>query len=116
MMIKKNTEGNPVVGCGLYPLCGGQNYCEASSGVSSEVNSKINCEVNKESDCWCRSETFTEQLLPRVPDDRQQKACICQNCVRAFADASFDEGVSGGIWNEFSENHIKRAEILPSFF
>ena len=95
-MIKKNTENNPVVDCGLCPLCGGQNYCEVSSGVSSEVNSEvdseINCEVNKEADCWCRSESFTEQLLSRVPDDRKQKACICQNCVRAFTDASFNEG------------------------
>jgi hypothetical protein len=27
-----------------------------------------------------------------VPDDRKQKACICQNCVRTFTDVSFDEG------------------------
>ena len=72
-MIKK-TESNSVVDCGLCPLCGYQNYCE----------------VNKGADCWCQSETFTEQLLSRLPDDRQ-KACICQNCVRAFTDADFDE-------------------------
>lgn len=84
-MIKKRIESNRDVDSGLCPLCGGQNYCEVSSGFSSEVNSENNCEVNKEADCWCRSESFAEQLLPRVPDDRQ-KACICQNCVRAFTD------------------------------
>ena len=68
MMIKK-TESNPVVDCGLCPLCGDKNYCE----------------VDKGTDCWCRSETFTEQLLFKVPDDRKQKACICRNCVRGFA-------------------------------
>ena len=50
----------------LCPLCGEQNHC----GVSQPE------------DCWCRSETFSHELIESIPDNKVKKACICQNCVR----------------------------------
>jgi len=79
MIDKKEVENKGAVDSALCPLCRGQNYCE------------VTLEINKGADCWCRSETFTKDLLSRAPIDQQQKACICQNCVRKLNDISLDE-------------------------
>jgi len=50
----------------LCPLCGEPN----------------NCGVSKPEDCWCRLETFSDELIQSVPTDKVKKACICQNCVK----------------------------------
>jgi len=31
--------------------------------------------------CWCMTATFSEELLNRVPEEDQNKACICAKCV-----------------------------------
>jgi|GEM_PF-990737 len=78
MIDKKEIENKGIVDSALCPICRGQNHCEVGRGVSYMLN--------KGADCWCRSETFTKNLLSRVPSDQQQKACICQNCVRKLND------------------------------
>jgi len=50
----------------ICPLCGEQN----------------NCGMGKPDDCWCRSETFSGDLIQRIPHEKENKACICQNCVK----------------------------------
>ena len=35
-----------------------------------------------EQPCWCRNETFTVELLDRVPEPAKGLACVCQGCVR----------------------------------
>jgi hypothetical protein len=34
--------------------------------------------------CWCVSETFSADLLARLPAQAQGKACICANCLARF--------------------------------
>jgi hypothetical protein len=34
--------------------------------------------------CWCRSETFPQALIDRLPPAARHKACICRACVRAY--------------------------------
>jgi hypothetical protein len=52
------------------PLCGGPNACAMTGQTSS-------------SPCWCVTETFTPELLARVPVRLQRKSCICATCARA---------------------------------
>ncbi|MFM1817417.1 MAG: Cysteine-rich [Pseudomonadota bacterium] len=33
--------------------------------------------------CWCVRETFSAELLERVPPQAQRQACICPACVAA---------------------------------
>jgi len=61
------------------PLCDQPNYCG----------------VNDRSGCWCRSETFSEALLLRIPVlnipvDQARKTCICQRCVSKLASSGHD--------------------------
>ncbi|MDO9201405.1 MAG: cysteine-rich CWC family protein [Hydrogenophaga sp.] len=57
------------------PLCGGDNRCameiERATGL-------------KQGPCWCVSQTFSAELLARLPADAQGKACICANCLSTF--------------------------------
>jgi len=32
-------------------------------------------------DCWCKSVTFAETTLARIPDAAKDRACICQQCA-----------------------------------
>lgn len=58
------------------PLCGGDNRCamelEKATGQPQPP-------------CWCVDQTFTPELLARVPVPARGSACICMNCVRAAA-------------------------------
>lgn len=38
----------------------------------------------KQGPCWCVSQTFSAELLARLPDEAQGKACICANCLNTF--------------------------------
>jgi Cysteine-rich CWC len=57
------------------PLCGGDNRCamEIERATSQQQGT-----------CWCVSQTFSAELLARLPADAQGKACICGNCLKAF--------------------------------
>ena len=49
------------------PFCAGANACTAETGS-----------------CWCFDLLVPEALLALVPGEQRNRACICQNCVRAF--------------------------------
>lgn len=57
------------------PLCGGDNRCameiERATGASPGP-------------CWCVSQTFSPDLLARLPEAARGKACICANCLAGF--------------------------------
>lgn len=57
------------------PLCGGDNRCaleiERTTGVT-------------QGPCWCSAQTFSPELLGRLPARAQGKACICASCLTAF--------------------------------
>jgi len=41
--------------------------------------------------CWCRSATFPESLLAKLPADARGRACICANCADIAAAALTQE-------------------------
>ena len=49
------------------PFCAGANACAAETG-----------------NCWCFDLSIPEALLALVPSEQRNRACVCQNCVRAF--------------------------------
>jgi hypothetical protein len=51
------------------PLCGLENQCGAVAGKS---------------ECWCYTVSIPTDLLDRIPEDAQGKACICRTCVEAW--------------------------------
>ena len=56
------------------PLCGQDNHC----GVD-------------DSDCWCRMETFSEELLSNVSEEKQGgSSCICQNCIKKRSSLTYN--------------------------
>ncbi|MFM8590260.1 MAG: cysteine-rich CWC family protein [Limnohabitans sp.] len=59
------------------PLCGGPNACAMAQPESGRASGP----------CWCVSETFSAELLARVPEQAQLRACICSACVASFRPA-----------------------------
>lgn len=57
------------------PLCGGDNRCamevERATGVA-------------QGPCWCSTQSFSPELLARLPTEAQGKACICARCLARF--------------------------------
>ncbi|MFM9990340.1 MAG: cysteine-rich CWC family protein [Burkholderiaceae bacterium] len=35
--------------------------------------------------CWCMTASLSPQLLDRVPEEAQNKACICSKCASSTA-------------------------------
>ncbi|WP_084383307.1 cysteine-rich CWC family protein [Hydrogenophaga flava] len=58
------------------PLCGGDNRCamelERATGQPQPP-------------CWCVDAAFPPDLLARLPQEAEGKACICAACVARFA-------------------------------
>lgn len=54
------------------PLCGGANECQLCSSVVYKGQ------------CWCAREEIPGELLARVPEHLQNRACICRACVENF--------------------------------
>lgn len=52
----------------LCPFCNQENKCMLASADS----------------CWCMRVEVPKALQDLVPEDKKLKACICQDCVRAF--------------------------------
>lgn len=52
----------------VCPLCGGPNGCAIAEGRAA-------------TSCWCMSAAIGEDVLARVPDALQGKACICAACA-----------------------------------
>jgi hypothetical protein len=57
------------------PLCGGDNRCameiERATGLA-------------QAPCWCVAQSFSAELLNRLPEAARGQACICGNCLAAF--------------------------------
>lgn len=57
------------------PLCGGDNRCameiERDTGEAQPP-------------CWCSTQRFSPELLARLPQEAEGKACICAACVARF--------------------------------
>jgi hypothetical protein len=54
------------------PLCGQPNACSMHAAqVSGEPVQP----------CWCATQTFSAELLARIPLQAQRKACVCQGCA-----------------------------------
>jgi hypothetical protein len=56
------------------PLCGGDNRCAMELQKATGV---------PQPPCWCVSETFTPELLARIPEAARGSACLCPACVKA---------------------------------
>jgi len=54
------------------PLCGGANECQLCSAVVYKGQ------------CWCAREEIPGELLARVPEHLQNRACICRACIVNF--------------------------------
>lgn len=60
------------------PLCGGDNRC------AMELQKTTG---EPQAPCWCVSESFTPELLGRIPEAARGNACLCPACVKAALDA-----------------------------
>jgi hypothetical protein len=60
---------------GQCPLCGQRNDCQR-------------CMIaGYKGPCWCDRINFPEELLRRVPEELQNKVCICRACVTEFRES-----------------------------
>ena len=57
------------------PLCGGDSRC------AMEVQKATG---EPQPPCWCVTETFSPDLLARLPEAAQGQACICARCLARF--------------------------------
>ena len=57
----------------LCPLCGRPNLC------AMEIQRATG---EAQPPCWCTQLAFDAELLARVPDEAQRRACICAACAR----------------------------------
>ena len=55
----------------VCPLCGQPNRCPMVADPDA-------------SNCWCEDKFFPPELLARVPEGADRKACICQNCLENY--------------------------------
>ena len=60
---------------GRCPLCDGDNRC------AMEVEKATG---TPQPPCWCVAETFSPDLLARLPSEAQGQACICAGCLARF--------------------------------
>jgi hypothetical protein len=61
----------PVDAC-VCPLCGQPNLCAMETAKQTGQPVGV---------CWCVNVSFSPDLLARVPEVAQKKACICQACA-----------------------------------
>jgi len=59
----------------LCPLCHRPNRCGALAGPEGAEN------------CWCHRAHVPAALLARVPAAERGQACVCRDCIEAFARA-----------------------------
>jgi hypothetical protein len=57
------------------PLCGEDNRC------AMEMEKLTG---QPQAPCWCVSQTFSAELLARLPDQARGRACICGRCLAEF--------------------------------
>lgn len=67
------TPGHPPIDPTRCPLCGQDNRCAMEREKATG---------EKQPPCWCLTETFTPELMARLPKAAEGLACICQGCVR----------------------------------
>jgi hypothetical protein len=67
----------------ICPLCGKPNECAAVASGSFDA------------ECWCKSVTFSADLLASVPENDKRMACICPRCAQAGGRVRIDERAGG---------------------
>ncbi len=65
----------PVLDPSRCPLCGGDNRCALELQKATG---------QAQPPCWCVSQTFSAELLARLPTQAQGQACICGACLLRF--------------------------------
>jgi hypothetical protein len=50
------------------PLCNKDNQCGLEAGQTIEA-------------CWCSKAVFPKGILELVPEEQQEKSCICKSCL-----------------------------------
>ena len=55
------------------PICGEPNQCAQEIAKATGKPPEA---------CWCMAATFSADLLDRVPEEAQNKACICAMCAK----------------------------------
>ncbi|WP_083189096.1 cysteine-rich CWC family protein [Paenibacillus sp. KS1] len=55
----------------ICPLCGNENHCAYQAGRPHQ-------------ECWCMTLSVPQALLEKIPQELRRKACVCEQCVRAF--------------------------------
>ncbi len=56
----------------LCPLCGQPNDCAMERAQGKALPEP----------CWCTTVVFTPELLQRIPEAAQRKACVCRACAQ----------------------------------
>lgn len=46
------------------------------------------CGINKTTPCWCTTTNISRELLSKVPEQLSGKACVCQQCIEKFNQAT----------------------------
>lgn len=54
------------------PLCGHANQCAMELARATG---------EPPAPCWCTEVKFNPELLDRIPDEAQRRACVCQACA-----------------------------------
>jgi hypothetical protein len=54
------------------PLCGGPNACAMEAGSEAAA-------------CWCMQVDIPVEVLERIPEAAQGRACVCTACARSGA-------------------------------
>lgn len=84
------------------PLCGQPNGC----GTKGAING---IELLR---CWCAYETFPEEVLRKVPKEKQGVACICRDCLIKNRNSGSDNGMKlQKVLTEFADHWQQHPEI-----
>ncbi|PZM64783.1 cysteine-rich CWC family protein [Paenibacillus dendritiformis] len=59
------------------PLCGQPNHCAYAAG-------------RPHTECWCMKRSVPQELLEQIPAEQRRKACVCEECVKAFMEKNKD--------------------------
>ncbi|MCW8932417.1 MAG: cysteine-rich CWC family protein [Gammaproteobacteria bacterium] len=52
--------------------------------------SKNQCMAHVEKNCWCDTANVPKELLAIVPEETQNKVCICLSCIQLFKESPKD--------------------------
>lgn len=71
-MMNAMTVTPPKLNPARCPLCGHANQCAMELARATGTTP---------APCWCTEVKFAPELLDRIPDEAQRRACVCQACA-----------------------------------